>query len=110
MAKRARLNVGEVERWLAQLDPSDRDAVRAALKRDADLRDEVEVLLERLPAHLQRAFLDRFQPAVSDAARPASAVMEGLRGLIGARGGGEGFREGGGEEGEGGTGGGGAVG
>jgi hypothetical protein len=93
MAKRARLNVGEVERWLAQLDPSDRDAVRAALKRDADLRDEVEVLLERLPAHLQRAFLDRFQPAVSDAARPASAVMQGLRGLICARRQGEEFKE-----------------
>ena len=85
--------MGEVERWLAQLDPSDRDAVRAALERDADLRGEVEVLLERLPPHLQRAFLDRFQPAVSDAARPASAVMEGLRGLIRARRRGEEFKE-----------------
>jgi hypothetical protein len=85
MAKRARLNVGEVERWLAQLEHSDRDAVRAALERDADLQDEVDLLLERLPAHLQRAFLDRFQPAVSEATRPASAVMEGIRGLIRAR-------------------------
>jgi hypothetical protein len=85
MAKRTRLNVGEVERWLAQLGPSDRDAVRAALQRDTHLRDEVEVLLERLPPHLQKSFLDRFQPAVSDAARPASAVMEGLRGLIRGR-------------------------
>jgi hypothetical protein len=93
MAKRARLNVGEVERWLAQLGPSDREAVRAALQRDANLRDEVEVLLERLPPHLQRAFLDRFHPAVSDAARPASAVMEGLRGLIRARRRGEEFKE-----------------
>jgi hypothetical protein len=93
MAKRARLNVGEVERWLAQLDPSDREAARAALERDANLRGEVEVLLERLPEHLQQAFLDRFQPAVSYAAQPASAVMEGIRGLIRARRRGEEFKE-----------------
>ena len=85
--------MGEVERWLAQLGHSDRGAVRAALERDADLRDEVELLLERLPPHLQRAFLDRFQPAVRDATRPASAVMEGIRGLIRARRRGEDFKE-----------------
>lgn len=85
MAKPVRLSVGELERWLAQLEASDRDAVRAALERDPDLRDEVEVLLERLPAHLQRAFLDRFQPALGEVRRPASAVMAGLRGLVAAR-------------------------
>jgi hypothetical protein len=93
MAKKARLNVGEVERWLAQLDRSDRDAVRAALERDAYLRDEVEVLLDRLPPHLQRAFLDRFEPAVRGTVRPAWAVMEGIRGLIRARRRGEEFEE-----------------
>jgi hypothetical protein len=77
--------MGEVERWLAQLDPADSAAVRAALRRDGDLRGEVEVLLEDLPDHLRQAFLERFGPAVEDAARPASAVMEGLRGIICAR-------------------------
>jgi hypothetical protein len=85
MAKRARLDVGELERWLAQLEPSDCATVRAALARDADLRDDVEVLLEELPAHLRQAFLDRFHPALADTPRPASAVIEGLRGLIRAR-------------------------
>lgn len=77
--------MGEVERWIAQLDPADSAAVRAALKRDEDLRDEVEVVLEDLPEHLRRAFLERFGPAVEDAERPATAVMKGLHGLIRAR-------------------------
>ncbi|MGH2983166.1 MAG: hypothetical protein ACRDK5_02740 [Solirubrobacterales bacterium] len=74
-----------MENWLAQLDPRDRRAVRAAPERDPDLKDEVELLLERLPSRLQRAFLDRFQPALGRAPRPAPAVIEGLGGIIRAR-------------------------
>jgi hypothetical protein len=93
MAKLARLEMGEVERWLAQLDPADSAAVRAALKRDGDLRDEVEVLLEELPEHLREAFLERFGPAVEEADRPAAAVFDGLKGIIRARLSGLGFGE-----------------
>jgi hypothetical protein len=70
----------ELERWLRDLDPQGRAAVRAALARDPDLVGEVRLLLADLPPLLRDGFLERFAPAAARAERPARAVIEGLRG------------------------------
>ncbi len=80
-----RVDAAELNRWIANLAPGDAAAVRAALHRDPELRSQVELILAGLPEHLREAFLDRFHPELANCERPASAVMEGLRGLAGAR-------------------------
>jgi hypothetical protein len=74
------VDAGEFESWLRELGPAARADVEGALARDPDLRGEVRLILDDLPDPLQRGFLRRFQPAVSEAERPSTAVLEGLRG------------------------------
>jgi hypothetical protein len=74
------VDAGEFESWLRELKPGERSEVEGALARDPDLRGEVRLILDDLPDPLQRGFLRRFRPAVKEAERPSTAVLEGLRG------------------------------
>ena len=75
----------QLDKWLATLDPESREIVRSGFESDPDLREEVLVMTEGLPATQATAFLDAFPLVLACTDRPSQAMMYALGELIGAR-------------------------